>query len=69
MKLQTYLMTGLLCVFAAACSDNNDEPESTLSVKEKALQSATSDYVNHTVLPTYAAMADAAIEMCDLCHT
>ena len=62
-------MTGLLCVFAAACSDNNDEPESTLSVKEKALQSATSDYVNHTVLPTYAAMADAAIEMCDLCHT
>ena len=69
MKLQTYLMTGLLCVFAAACSDNNDEPESTLSVKEKALQSATSDYVNHTVLPTYAARADAAIEMCDLCHT
>lgn len=55
---------------AAACSDDNDEPLSDeLSAKEKTLQQATADYVDHTVLPTYAGMADAAIRMQKLCHT
>lgn len=70
MKLKTYLMTGLLCFVAAACSDSKDEPAADLlSAKEETLKVATADYIEKTVRPTYAAMADAAIEMCDLCHT
>lgn len=70
MKLLNLLTIGLTALVMASCSDS-DEPTSVdeLSTKEKTLQAATVDYVNHTVLPTYAAMADAAIEMCDLCHT
>lgn len=59
-----------LAVSVSSCEDNNDNPvEEELSVKELALQKAVSDYVDHTVLPTYADMADAAVELCDLCHT
>ncbi len=69
MKLTRLLMLGALAVATTACSDN-DEPNTVddLSAKEKALQTATIDYVEHTVLPTYSAMAEAAIEMRDLCH-
>lgn len=70
MKVLKFLMIGALALCAAACSDDNDEPRSDdLSAKEKALQQATADYVDHTVLPTYAGMADAAIKMQKLCHT
>ncbi len=70
MKLLKLLTIGVTALAMAGCSDS-DEPSSgnETSAKEKELQAATVDYVNHTVLPTYAAMADAAIEMCDLCHT
>ncbi|MCM1137019.1 MAG: hypothetical protein NC221_00260 [Duncaniella sp.] len=70
MNLLKLLTIGVAALTMASCS-NSDDPTSSdeLSAKEKALQAATVDYVNHTVLPTYAAMADAAIEMCDLCHT
>lgn len=70
MKLLNLLTIGLTALVMASCSDS-DEPTSVdeLLAKEKTLQAATVDYVNHTVLPTYAGMADAAIEMCDLCHT
>lgn len=54
----------------SSCSESNDGPDSgTLSEKEKSLQSATQEYVTNTVLPTYKDMADAAIEMRELCHT
>ena len=57
------LLTG-----AASCSDNNaDEPLADLSPKEQALSDAARDYVNHTVLPTYEGMADAAIALYDDC--
>lgn len=70
MKFGKIMMFGALALLAASCSDDNDEPktDTDLSAKEKTLQAAVNDYVDHTVLPTYAAMADAAIEMRDLCH-
>lgn len=64
-------MIGALALFATACSDDKDEPtaDRELSAKERMLKSAVNDYVDHTVLPTYSAMADAAMEMRSLCHT
>ena len=69
MKLKIYLVALFAAVMAVSCSDDKNEPvDNELSAKEKALQAATRDYVDKTVLPTYQAMADAAIEMCELCH-
>lgn len=52
-----------------SCSDDDktDAPDVPQSAKEAALAKATSDYVSNTVLPAYKSMADAAIEMADLC--
>ncbi len=71
MKLQNLYILSLLALPLASCSDNNDEPSKAddLSAKELSLKAATEAYVEHTVLPTYAAMADAAITMQQLCHT
>ena len=71
MKIYKYFMISALALLAVSCSDDNDEPrgDDNLSAKEKSLQAAVNDYVDHTVLPTYRQMADAAIEMRDLCHT
>lgn len=70
MKFTKFLMIGAVALFAGACSNENDEPDTeNLSAKEKALQAATIDYVDHTVLPTYKGMADAAVRMQQLCHT
>ncbi len=71
MKLYPYLLCAALAATAVACSDSDDNNEPAAeetSAKEVALKSATIDYVNYTVLPTYKAMADAAIEMSDLCE-
>lgn len=68
MKISKLIMLGAAALLVTACS-NNDGPDSDdLSQKEQALKSATEAYVQHTVLPTYSAMADAAIRMRDLCH-
>lgn len=70
MKTSKFLLFGLTALLFASCSDDNDQPSTDeLTAKEKALQAATVDYVDHTVLPTYSDMADAAILMRDLCHT
>ncbi len=70
MKLKTYLFAALAALMGASCSNekNEPEPQDTMSAKERTLQAATIAYVDQTVLPTYAAMADAAVEMRDLCH-
>lgn len=69
-KFGKLLMLGAVALMATSCSDNNDTPDSdVLSEKEATLKKATADYVNHTVLPTYRSMADAAIRLRDLCHT
>ncbi len=61
----------LVAFSLASCSDSNDGPdnEKELSAKELTLKAATEAYVDHTVLPTYAAMADAAVTLRFLCHT
>lgn len=71
MKLSKIFMMAALALFAASCSDSKDEPAdgATLSENEQTLKEATADYVEHTVLPTYKAMADAAITLRDLCNT
>ena len=71
MKLSKLLFVSLLALPFTACDSNSDEPDNKndLSAKELVLKSATEDYISHTVRPTYEAMADAAIKMCDLCHT
>lgn len=74
MKVTKLMLMGALALLGASCSDDDNNSNSggdldNLSAKEKTLQGATADYVDHTVLPTYKAMADAAIEMRDLCHT
>lgn len=73
MKVTKLMLMGALALLGASCSDDDNNSNSggdldNLSAKEKTLQGATVDYVDHTVLPTYKAMADAAIEMRDLCH-
>lgn len=65
-----FLLLGLFAFAATSCSDSNDGPDDGgLSAKEQQLKRAVTDYVEHTVRPTYAAMADASIRMRDLCHT
>lgn len=70
MKFRTILLAAAAGLLVSACSDDKNEPNNgtELSAKEQTLKSATINYVDNTVLPTYEAMADAAIEMCDLCH-
>lgn len=70
MKISKLLIFGVLALAVASCSDDEKDAPSNnnLSPKEQALSRATEAYVQHTVLPTYSAMADAAIEMRDLCR-
>lgn len=76
MKLYKSLVAASMVVISAAmvsCSDDNDSTGGNnpagLSVKEEAFKAAAQDYVDHTVLPTYKGMADAAMELYDLCET
>ncbi|MDE6310670.1 MAG: hypothetical protein K2L96_02490 [Muribaculaceae bacterium] len=69
MKHFKFFLLALGSLMLGACS-NSDEPkgsENSLSEKESSLKSAVEAYVDNTVLPTYQAMADAAIETRDLC--
>ena len=71
MKFYKYLTVAAVALSMAACSDSNsDEPNSgeESSEKEVALKNAAEQYVEHTVLPTYEAMADAAVELRTLTH-
>lgn len=69
MKISKFIILGLSALLVSSCSDNDDPIPADISQKEQTLQTAAVAYVNHTVLPTYSAMADAAIRMRDLCHT
>ena len=51
---------GLIGVLGTSCQSKGGE---VISDKEAALQQAVTPYVNHTVVATYKAMADAGIEL------
>ncbi len=74
MKILPFALSVALVATMVACSDsddntgNNDEPQVVTSTKETTLKKAVNDYLTYTVLPTYKGMADAAIEMSDLCE-
>lgn len=72
MKIKHLLLVATALTAMTSCSDDNNEPaggdDVALSPKEQALKTAVGAYVDKTVLPTYASMADAAIELRDLCH-
>lgn len=72
MKIKHLLLVATALTAMTSCSDDNNEPaggdDVALSPKEQALKTAVGTYVDKTVLPTYASMADAAIELRDLCH-
>lgn len=57
----------ILTAGTASCSDDETVNPTEASAKELALQAATTPYVEHTVLPTYKEMADAAIILADSC--
>ncbi len=61
-------MTVASASFTSCSSDDPDSP-SDLSGKEATLRSAVEEYVDYTVIPTYTAMADAAVELAELCET
>jgi len=67
LKWPVYMaFSALISTSIVACSDS-DGDDSNLLIKENMLQSAMTPYVNKTVIPTYKAMADAAIDMYDKC--
>ena len=56
---------GVLCL--SACSDSNVDTPDEMTQKEQTLKAITIDYVENNVRKTYAAMADASIELLSLC--
>lgn len=67
------LLAMSLAVVATSCSDSDDpsnDPsnDENLSTKETTLKAAVEPFVDVTVIPTYKAMADAAVEMYNLCE-
>lgn len=68
MKYSKSLLFGAALAMLASCSDNDSPSDGEMTAKERKLCEATVCYVNNTVLPTYGAMADAAVELLDLCE-
>lgn len=66
MKISKFLLLFLGALPIAGCSQRYGEPEPASS-KEQILKAAAEAYVDNTVLPTYQAMADAAVSLRDLC--
>lgn len=68
LKLPFYMAFGILTLAGmTACSDDDNGGDTEESAKEQALRKAIEPYVNNTVIPTYKAMANAAVEMYDKC--
>lgn len=59
-------LSTLAVISVTACSDSEGD-NTNLLLKEEMLKKAIDPYINKTVIPTYKAMADAAIEMYDRC--
>lgn len=68
MKFLNYFFMGVSVLSLVSCTNNEDAPDAeVLTAKESALQRAAEAYVDYTVLPTYESMADATVEVMDLC--
>lgn len=65
-KIILALLLSAMPLGVMSCKDDN-ENELTTSAADKAISAAAEEYVDYTVLPTYKDMADAAIELHDLC--
>lgn len=73
LKYPLYMAMGLAVTMSfTACSDENDpnsNPDSNeLTQQEQALKLVIEDYVNNSVVPTYAGLADACIDLADACR-
>lgn len=55
------------CAMLTSCSEDKTNEVNPYEQQENYLREAVAAYVDHTVLPTYGAMADAAVELADLC--
>lgn len=60
-------MSVVLSMGVAACSDDDNTPDTELSPREAALKEVVSDYTANTVIPTYQNLADASIELHTAC--
>ena len=68
-RLPMYLAMGaFVAAFTVACDDDDNKMEEGLSEQEKVLKSVIEDYIDNSVVPTYKGLADAAIELSDLCE-
>ncbi|MBD5224679.1 MAG: hypothetical protein HDS68_01760 [Bacteroidales bacterium] len=63
-------LAGTACVatLLCSCSDDTTNEFNPYEQQESVLRDAVVAYIDHTVLPTYADMADAAVELADLCN-
>lgn len=67
LKLPLYVaMAGVLSTGMVSCSD--DEDDDITNVRENAIKEIVEDYTENTVIPTYEALADAAMELYSCCH-
>lgn len=69
MKKFLYTLAAAALMFAGtACDDNNDDPTSNNeNTTEETFKAIITDYVNNTVVPTYRGLADASMELADVC--
>lgn len=66
-KITMALLLTAIPFSLASCGDDPENAENNLTAKDNAISAAATEYVDFTVLPTYKDMADAAIELHDLC--
>lgn len=66
-KKLTYVAA--MAMVVASCSDSDDTTPApgTLDPQEAALREVVCDYVNQTVVPVYRNLADATVELAELC--
>lgn len=73
MKFNRLLLSAAVCTALmtfTSCSDSDDEPKDKtqdLDKQEQELKNVITDYVNNTVVPTYRGLADASMELAEIC--
>lgn len=67
MKIKFLPVMAAALIAVASCSEDNNSTIENRSGMDAMLEQAVNAYVDHTVLPTYKGMADAAVELADRC--